>query len=104
MLSGRRRLFLFAHLENAYSYRAWVILDGDEAGKSAIAKPQEEYPPHPTPHSQSNPHRNMRERSAPCPPPGYTSLTNPCPIRQIQPPTETAVEPNLEGGCLDADP
>lgn len=38
------RLFRFAHLENHYKNRAWVILDGDERGRELIGKIRESYP------------------------------------------------------------
>jgi AAA domain, putative AbiEii toxin, Type IV TA system len=33
-----REMFLFAHLEQIYRNRAWVIVDGDEIGKKLVAK------------------------------------------------------------------
>lgn len=38
------RLFRFAHLENHYKNRAWVILDGDERGRELIKSIRESYP------------------------------------------------------------
>ncbi|GAA2215243.1 hypothetical protein GCM10009850_107100 [Nonomuraea monospora] len=38
-----RRLFLFTHLEATYRHRAWVIVDGDEAGKRVIEELQTTY-------------------------------------------------------------
>ncbi|GAA4590148.1 hypothetical protein GCM10023194_46290 [Planotetraspora phitsanulokensis] len=38
-----RRLFLFTHLETQYRGRAWVVVDGDESGKSIITKLQKKY-------------------------------------------------------------
>jgi AAA domain, putative AbiEii toxin, Type IV TA system len=39
-----RRLFLFAHLEEAYHERAWVAVDGDESGTTIVRQLQEKYP------------------------------------------------------------
>ncbi len=38
------RLFRFAHLENHYKNRAWVILDGDERGRELVKTIRESYP------------------------------------------------------------
>jgi predicted ATPase len=37
------RLFLFVHLEPRYRDKAWVILDGDDAGRGAIQRLHERY-------------------------------------------------------------
>ncbi|MFG2777562.1 ATP-dependent endonuclease [Streptomyces prunicolor] len=45
-----RRLFLFAHLENQYKGRAWVILDGDDAGKEIVQQMKSKYETWPEEH------------------------------------------------------
>lgn len=53
-----RRLFLFAHLEPQYRGRAWVVVDGDDAGKEIVTNLQVKYRSWPTEHfmtwSQAN--------------------------------------------------
>ncbi len=39
-----REMFLFAHLELAYRNRAWVIVDGDEAGVKLVNELRAEFP------------------------------------------------------------
>lgn len=38
-----REMFLFAHLEPAYRDRAWVIVDGDQAGQDLVAKLRQDF-------------------------------------------------------------
>lgn len=35
-LSDLKRLFVFVHLEDVYKDRAWVLVDGDDAGRSVV--------------------------------------------------------------------
>lgn len=53
-----RRLFLFAHLEPQYRGKAWVVVDGDEAGKAVASALQSKYKDWPAEHftmwSESN--------------------------------------------------
>ena len=45
-----RRIFLFVHLEKAYRERAWVIVDGDEIGKSTVQQLKTKFPSWPEAH------------------------------------------------------
>jgi hypothetical protein len=45
-----RRLFLFAHLEPQYRGRAWVVVDGDDAGKAVIVGLKDKYKDWPPDH------------------------------------------------------
>jgi predicted ATPase len=47
-----REMFLFAHLEPLYHHRAWVIVDGDEAGLETIRKLRAAYTSWPEGHFQ----------------------------------------------------
>lgn len=38
-----RRLFLFTHLEEVYRQRAWVVVDGDDTGRSVVERLRELY-------------------------------------------------------------
>lgn len=38
-----RRLFVFAHLEETYRGRAWVVLDGDKSGRDAVGRLRNKY-------------------------------------------------------------
>lgn len=49
-LEDFRRLFLFAHLEPQYRGKAWVVIDGDDAGKAVIAGLQAKYKDWPPDH------------------------------------------------------
>jgi predicted ATPase len=45
-----REMFLFAHLEPVYRNRAWVIVDGDKAGKDTVASLRDTFPSWPADH------------------------------------------------------
>lgn len=49
-MSAFHDLFLFLHLEEAYNGRAWVLADGDEAGRNAIQRLRDEFLSWPTNH------------------------------------------------------
>lgn len=45
-----REMFLFAHLEPIYRNRAWVIVDGDDAGTNIVGKLRQDFPDWPSDH------------------------------------------------------
>ena len=45
-----RRLFLYAHLEQQYAGRAWVMVDGDEPGEKVVSKLREDFATWPAEH------------------------------------------------------
>jgi hypothetical protein len=47
-----KEMFLFAHIEGTYRGRAWVVVDGDDVGKSVIARLREEFRSWPPSHFQ----------------------------------------------------
>ena len=50
MFEDFREMFLFAHLEQIYRDRAWIIVDGDQAGKDLVGKLQRNFPSWPSSH------------------------------------------------------
>ena len=50
MFEDFRRLFLFSHLEPQYKGRAWVVVDGDDAGKKVTERLKAIYTTYPADH------------------------------------------------------
>jgi hypothetical protein len=51
--SDLRRLFVFTHLEDIYRGRAWVVVDGDDAGRAVVEKLKTDFSDWPEEHFRS---------------------------------------------------